>query len=124
AAESYGMEILAASIESDKQNFTRFLVLQNEGTKEQTANKASIHLILSHQVGSLAKVIKAVSNCGVNLVKIESMPILGAPWQYQFYLDVVYEHLDSFSEMTHQIKNYMESHSVLGHYHSNSDFQS
>ena len=101
AAEQYGMKILQEGIETNKHNFTRFLVvadpwqvdeLRREQQKEATANinKASIVFTLPHTEGSLSQVLSILSFYTVNLTKIQSLPIIGREWEYQFYVDVAF----------------------------------
>lgn len=90
AAEMYGLEVLAPSIETNKQNHTRFLVLAPAGTPWPTdANKISLSFSVDHQVGSLYKVLAVLSAYSVNLTKIQSAPIIGSPWEYRFFVDFV-----------------------------------
>lgn len=96
AAEIYGLEILAKGIETNKRNFTRFLVISDPWTvddlkKDQTPNKASLVFRLPHDEGSLARVLSIMSYYGMNLTKIQSMPIIGREWEYEFYVDLRFE---------------------------------
>jgi len=89
AAELYGLNILAHNIENLKQNQTRFLVLSRDG-KETVSdpNKASICLEAAHKVGSLMEVLQVFYKNMINITKIQSVPIMGKPYQYQFHLDL------------------------------------
>jgi prephenate dehydratase len=89
AAELYGLEILAHNIENLKQNQTRFLVLSQDGKEAvKNPNKASICLEAAHKVGSLMEVLQVFHINLINITKIQSVPILGKPYQYQFHLDL------------------------------------
>ncbi|MCB9287257.1 MAG: prephenate dehydratase [Lewinellaceae bacterium] len=92
AAELYEMEILAESIETNKKNHTRFLVLQGDEPRQaQEPEKVSLSFAVDHTVGSLYKVLAVLAAYNVNLTKIQSAPIIGRPWEYLFFLDFVTE---------------------------------
>ena len=93
AAELYGLEIIRESIETNKKNFTRFLILQPSNTvvPQEGAEKVSMVFSVDHEVGSLYKVLTVLAAYNVNLTKIQSTPILGKPWEYQFFVDFVVE---------------------------------
>jgi prephenate dehydratase len=93
AAEMYGLEILAESIETNKRNHTRFLVLQRreDAVEPQDADKVSMSFSTEHEVGSLYKVLAVLAAYNVNLTKIQSAPIIGQPWEYLFFVDFVTE---------------------------------
>ena len=114
AAEIYGMNILAESIETNKKNHTRFLVLekrQNQGYAKG-ADKASVCFAVGHEVGSLHKVLAVLAAYNVNLTKIQSAPIIGKPWEYMFFVDFVVEGgkvgyeqaLEAIRPLTHDLK--------------------
>ena len=89
AAEQNGLEILARSIETYKQNFTRFLILDDAITvPRREINKASLCFTLPHKPGSLAQVLTILSFYDMNLTRIQSLPIPGQEWQYFFYADI------------------------------------
>lgn len=118
AAEYYDLDIIGESIETNKQNYTRFLILQKDPVEIPVPNKSSIQLVLNHEKGALAKVLTILHTCGINLSKIESMPIVGEPWHYQFYLDVEYQQPEDYYTMTKMLTPHIESLSALGHYHT------
>ncbi|KGE87093.1 prephenate dehydratase [Phaeodactylibacter xiamenensis] len=90
AAEMYGLEIIAPGIETNKKNHTRFLVLEKGTPKLDAAlEKVSISFATDHEVGSLYKALAVMAAYNVNLTKIQSAPIIGHPWEYQFYVDFV-----------------------------------
>ena len=97
AAKIYGMKVLREGIETNKHNFTRFLVLAHpeKATAIRNArpiNKASLVFTLPHEEGSLSAILSVLSFYKLNLTKIQSLPIIGQEWQYMFYIDL------SFSE--------------------------
>jgi len=87
AAEIYQMEILARGIETDKKNYTRFLIISREAQYSKKANKTSLVMQTEHRPGSLYRCLKCFADEGLNLSKIESRPIIGKTWNYYFYLD-------------------------------------
>lgn len=90
AAEMYELDILASSIETNKKNHTRFLVLEKgEARLDVPKEKVSLSFASDHEVGSLYKVLAVLAAYNVNLTKIQSAPIIGHPWEYQFYVDFV-----------------------------------
>ncbi len=101
AAELFGLRILTPNIHTMKNNYTRFLILQRaESTKPvDQANKASVNFHTDHSRGSLAKVLTAVADGGINLSKLQSFPIPGSDWQYSFHADMEFENLDQFERV-------------------------
>ena len=119
AAEKYGLEILAESIETNKMNYTRFLILTNQENYLQLNplhNKASLTFILHHQAGSLSKVLTVFSDLGINLTKIQSMPIMGKDWEYQFYVDVTFDDYSTYQKSLEEIKHLTSKIEVMGEY--------
>ncbi len=109
AAGLYGLNILAKAIETNKRNFTRFLVMADSWRKEEytssrTTDKASLVFSLSHDQGSLSKVLSILSFYGINLTKIQSLPILGREWEYLFYIDVTFDNLIRYAQSLEAIK--------------------
>lgn len=90
AADLYDLEVLAPSIETNKLNHTRFLVLENGRYQGQEhGNKVSLSFSVAHEAGSLFRVLAILSSYKINLTKIQSTPIVGTPWQYRFFVDFV-----------------------------------
>ncbi|MBR5563240.1 MAG: prephenate dehydratase [Bacteroidales bacterium] len=117
AAELYGLEILAESIETYKQNFTRFLILDDalEVDKDKI-NKSSMCFTLSHTPGSLAHVLTILSFYGMNLTRIQSLPIPGQEWQYFFYVDIKFENYLRYEQALAAVRPLMEDLTILGEY--------
>lgn len=93
AAEMYDLEVLAHGIETNKRNYTRFLVLERpqDARPVGESDKVSLSFAVDHEVGSLYKVLAVLAAYNVNLTKIQSAPIIGKPWEYQFFVDFVTE---------------------------------
>lgn len=117
AAELYGLEILSESIETYKQNFTRFLIFDDSFEVDLSkANKASMCFTLPHAPGSLAHVLTIMSFYGMNLTRIQSLPIPGQEWQYFFYVDIKYDDRVRFEQAIAAVRPLMEDLNILGEY--------
>lgn len=117
AAELYGLEILAGSIETYKQNFTRFLVFDDALEVDiSKVNKASMCFTLSHTPGSLAHVLTILSFYGMNLTRIQSLPIPGQEWQYFFYVDIKFDDYVRYEQAVSAVRPLMEDLDILGEY--------
>lgn len=117
AAMVYGLEILARDIENLKQNQTRFLVLSNDGKQSnEDPNKASICLETAHKIGALMEVLQVFHAHMINITKIQSVPIPGKPYQYQFHLDVEWGEETSLEKAMEALDKVTFSQRVLGSY--------
>ncbi len=117
AARLYGLDVLERRIESNKKNFTRFLILTtHENVVKKPANKASLCFQVSNQVGSLAKVLNIFAEEGVNMSKIQSMPILGKRNEYNFYVDIEWNEQKQYDAAIRQILKYTQNFNILGEY--------
>ncbi len=117
AADLYELSLLAESIETNKQNYTRFLILDHAcPTGIHTLNKVSICFATPHQVGSLHQVLSKLAEQGANLTKIQSAPIIGQPWHYFFFVDFICLGKKSPLTIVDTIRPLTENLQVLGIY--------
>lgn len=121
AAEIYGLDILAKGIETNKHNFTRFLIFGNkwivdEIQKEEVLNKSSIVFTLPHDEGSLSQVLSVLSFYHINLTKIQSLPIIGKEWEYQFYIDIKFDNYERYQQALNAIRPLIGELKILGDY--------
>ncbi len=118
AAEKYGLQILEEGIETNKMNYTRFLILTENGAAIDKAdvNKASIHFALAHKIGSLSKILSIFSFHEINLAKIQSTPIIGKDWEYQFYVDLEVNDYEMYLNALESIKPFTSGLMVMGEY--------
>lgn len=122
SAELYGLEILAGGIETNKRNFTRFLILADPlnapllRAREECLNKSSIVFTLPHTQGALSKVLTILSFYDMNLSKIQSMPIIGREWEYRFYVDVTYDSYSRYQKAIDAIRPLIADFKSLGYY--------
>lgn len=118
AAEIFELEILAESIQTIKHNETRFVIVKRntqEG-KESTFNKASLKFELDHKRGSLAAILNVLSDCKLNLTKIQSLPKVETPWKYAFFVDVTFEDISDFEKARAIIALMAQEFKLLGLY--------
>lgn len=118
AADLFELEVLAPNIHTMKSNYTRFLVLQPEGVAQPVAdaNKASVNFHTDHSRGSLAKVLSRIAEGGINLSKLQSMPIPGSDWLYSFHADMEFDALQQFEEVIRSIKPITAELKIYGVY--------
>lgn len=119
AAELYGLEILALGIETYKQNFTRFLIMDDSLEVPQSKiDKASLCFTLPHTPGSLAHILTILSFYEMNLTRIQSLPIPGRQWQYFFYADIKFATYERYQQALAAVRPLIEEFQILGEYHS------
>lgn len=119
ASEVYNLEVLAEGIETNKRNYTRFLVIQNNDSllpKETVPNKASICFNLADKKGSLASVLTKLMSFDVNLTKIQSLPLIGYEWEYFFHLDLEFDEYANYKNAMESISKETNELNVLGEY--------
>ena len=126
AAELYGMNVLADGIETNKRNFTRFLILANKDVaqevlselcvEKENINKSSMVFTLPHTSGSLSKVLAVLSFYDMNLSMIQSMPIVGEEWRYQFYVNLLFSDYKRYKQAIDAILPLTKDFEILGEY--------
>ena len=132
AADLFDLDVLNKSIETNKRNFTRFLILTNnsqliaEHTLNDNLNKASISFSLPHEQGSLSSILSMFAFYKVNLTKIQSIPLIGKEWEYHFIVDFTFKDRKVFGQSLEAIKPLISELQIYGiyekakeHYHSN-----
>lgn len=116
AAQLFDLEILAESINTEKQNYTRFLVLQKEAGYIAEGNKASISFQTDHAQGSLVKALSKIAEAGINLSKLQSFPIPSRQWKYYFHADLEFDHIHQFNEVIHNLHAVTAAIKIYGVY--------
>ncbi|RYF87984.1 MAG: chorismate mutase [Chitinophagaceae bacterium] len=120
AGDMYGLSVIAPNIHTEKNNYTRFLVLKRaeEATPVADANKASVSFQTDHSRGSLARVLTRIAKAGMNLSKLQSSPIPGSDWLYSFHADMEFEHVEQFERLKTNLLQDTTALKVYGVYQS------
>ncbi len=118
ASKLYGLDVLAGSIQTIKHNETRFVIVKsdNQNKRDPDVNKASLKFELDHKRGSLAAILNVLSDCKINLTKIQSLPKLNAPWKYAFFIDVTFEKFSDYEKAKTIVNIMVENFKILGEY--------
>lgn len=117
AADLFKLEILAESIQTIKHNETRFVIVKRDSELVETEiNKASLKFELEHKRGSLATILNVMSDCQLNLTKIQSLPKIETPWKYAFFVDVTFDSYNNFKKALSILEIMAEEFKILGQY--------
>ncbi|MDY2585748.1 prephenate dehydratase [Winogradskyella aquimaris] len=118
AARLYQLNILAESIQTIKHNETRFAIVmrENENLDKKGINKASLKFELDHKRGSLATILNVMSDCKLNLTKIQSLPKINTPWKYAFFVDVTFNNYEDYEKAQAIMEIMAQNFKVLGEY--------
>ena len=118
AARYYGAQILAADIEDNPENFTRFFLVRRaaEAVTDAAANKISLAFSVEHRPGSLVAALNELAAIGTNLTKIESRPVHGKPWEYIFYVDLLIEAGETSARAIEALRPHCDLVKELGRY--------
>ncbi|MCL6275049.1 prephenate dehydratase [Muricauda sp. 2012CJ35-5] len=118
AATLYDLNIIAPEIQTIKNNATRFIILKkvNKVLPKEEINKASLRFITDHKRGSLATVLNVMSDCNLNLTKIQSLPVIETPWKYAFFVDVTFDEYQNFEKAKSLLEIMSEDFRLLGEY--------
>lgn len=119
AAEVYGLNILEQRIETNKKNYTRFLILSNNRENVSGANKASLSFQINNSVGALLSVLKCFEEENINMSKIQSMPVLGRRNEYEFYVDVEWEDQKNYDDALKKVLKHTINFNIMGEYLKN-----
>ncbi|MCA6381424.1 MAG: prephenate dehydratase [Cytophagales bacterium] len=116
AAKKFGLQILEKRIETNKKNFTRFLILAKGRQTAHDSNKASLCFEVANEVGSLAEALMTLKNNQINLTKIQSIPIVGKPSEYSIHIDVEWTKRRNYDTAIQEILRQVRNLNVLGEY--------
>ena len=122
AANLYGLNILERGIETNKRNFTRFLMIADPllasemRPRDENINKSSIMFTLPHTNGALSKVLTIFSFYDINLSKIQSLPIIGREWEYRFYIDLTFDSYVRYHQSIDAVRPLLNDLRILGEY--------
>jgi len=119
AAGIYGLEILSRDIQTIRDNFTRFIILQKGKVNSNVnPNKASFKVTIRNQQGGLAKLLTMIAEKGLDLSKIQSIPVIEKPWEYAFFIDAEFNDYEQFKKAMYLIKQDFGGVKIFGEYTS------
>lgn len=119
AAKLYNLDIMERRIESNKKNYTRFLILTDTSITKEEINKASLSFQVGNDIGALAKVLNIFADQNVNLSKIQSMPVIGKRSEYNFYVDIEWNNKVDYDKAIRKVLNYTINFTIMGEYQRN-----
>lgn len=116
AAELFNLETVAENIHTEKNNYTRFLILQKRAIDRPDADKASLSFHTDHSRGSLARALTCIADGGINLSKLQSFPIPSNAWKYNFHADLEFDSMEKFNEVMKNLEPVTEAIKIYGVY--------
>jgi prephenate dehydratase len=118
ASEIFNLEVIEDEIQTIKDNSTRFVIVQTHEPKNNIdqVNKASLKFELNHKRGSLAAILNVLSDCKMNLTKIQSLPVIEMPWKYSFFVDITFDVYKDYEKAIKIIEIMAEEFKILGTY--------
>ncbi|NER18799.1 prephenate dehydratase [Spongiivirga citrea] len=118
AASLYELDILAPSIQTIQDNSTRFVIVQtsNSVIPKKEISKASLKFMTDHKRGSLATVLNVMSDCKLNLTKIQSLPVIETPWKYAFFVDITFDDYEDYDKAKNILQLMTYDFKILGEY--------
>ena len=117
AAAAYGLEVIEEGVESNPRNYTRFVVVAREQHEHGNHNKSSLIYQTADRPGALLETLKVFADNGINLLKLESRPVAGRPWEYMFYVDLEADVASKdFEPVTNELSQHTDFLKVLGVY--------
>lgn len=120
AAKIYNLDTLADAIQTNKANYTRFVIIsKTNGNTANNYNKASIKFRLNHKTGSLLEILQVFKDNNINMSKIQSLPIVEKPWEYAFFVDLLFENKVFFIKTVEALTKKTNELKILGKYKSN-----
>ncbi len=119
AAELYGLEILERRIETNKKNYTRFLILTDQETEIKNPNKASVSFQVKDEMGILAKILNVLVEHEINMSKIQSMPVIGKRNEFTFYIDLEWKSSGNYDSAIRKLLRLTHNFNIMGEYRKN-----
>ncbi|MBT8263477.1 MAG: prephenate dehydratase [Bacteroidia bacterium] len=122
-ADRYGLKILDSNIQDIKENETRFVLMGKRGSSfnKKIPNKATIKFQLGSEVGTLSKALQLLAGYDINLTKIQSLPVVGVPWRYAFFVDITFTDLQKFYDATEELNRTVKEFKIVGTYTQNKE---
>ena len=118
AARIFKLNVLKEGIQTIKHNETRFVIIERTSESKNTnlVNKASVKFLLDHKRGSLAAMLNVMSDCNLNLTKIQSLPKIDTPWKYAFFVDITFKSYTDYEKGKAIMEIMAEEFKILGEY--------